>query len=68
MSKSKLAHLLKKSGIKQDETEIIDLVRGAAAAPAGFDGRAWFNMLDHQLNPDLEQELEELRLSFQKSV
>ena len=37
MSKSKLAHLLKKEGIKQDETEIIDLVRGAAAAPAGFD-------------------------------
>ena len=68
MSKSKLAHLLKKSGIKQDETEIIDLVRGAAAAPAGFDGRAWLNMLSPQLNPDLEQELEELRLSFQKSL
>ena len=66
MSKSKLAHLLEQSGIAQDENEIINLVRGAAAAPAGFDERAWLNMLGVQLNSDLEQELEELRLSLLK--
>ncbi len=68
MSQSKLAQLLKQSGIKQDETEVIELVRGAAAAPVGFDGRAWLNMLGTRLMPELEQALEELRLNFHEAL
>ena len=65
MSQSRLVQLLKRSGIEQDEKEILDLVRGAAAAPIGFDKKAWLKMLGTELKPELEQQLEKLWLSFQ---
>ena len=68
MSQSKLSQLLKQSGIKQDETEILDLVRGAAAAPTGFHRKGWLKMLGTQLKPELEQKLEELRVKFHKPL